>query len=298
MDVSIVIRTKNEAEFIEDTLEKVMRQEFKGAYEVIIIDSGSTDSTLQIVRKHNVKLVQISQEKFTYGRSLNMGAMNAEGNYIVNLSAHALPRDNNWLTNLITGFENDNVAGVYGRQLSIGLVNPYEAMLNEIFFVKNKIEFNLKDKKRCKRIHFTNSNAAIRKDVWQRFKFNEQVPYGEDILWQSDVIKAGFSVVYTPNAVVYHTHTLNMTAVYKNSVNCAYCHALTDQKKQWISLIAVDVALFLGFVPISLIHNLEYIWRKGYKQHAKVAPLWVLCTVGGSLVGRIKYRLKRRLWED
>lgn len=296
MDVSIVIRTKNEAKFIEETLNKIEEQDFSGNYEIIVVDSGSTDSTLDIVKKYNVRLLQVPQNEFTYGRSLNIGAGNAKGEFIVNLSAHALPRDKKWLTNLIKGFEDHNVAGVYGRQLSIGHVNPYEALLNEIFFGRNKVNFNLKDKKRRKKIHFTNSNAAVRKDVWQGFKFNERVPYGEDMLWQSEVIKAGFCIVYTPDAAVYHTHRLSISSVYKNSVNCAFSLALIDQKRQWISLIAVDVALFLGLVPISLIQNLEYIWRNGYKQHAKVAPLWVLSTVGGSFVGRIKYRLKRQLW--
>jgi len=295
MDVSIVIRTKNEEEFIDATLRRVNEQQFSGSYEIIVVDSDSTDSTLDIVKKYNVKLVRISQNEFTYGRSLNIGASNADGMFIVNLSAHALPRDKKWLTNLIKGFEDHNVAGVYGRQLSMGLVNPYEALLNEMFFGKNKVNFKLKDKKRLKKIHFTNSNAAVRKDVWQGFKFNERVPYGEDMLWQSEVIKAGFCIVYTPDAAVYHTHRLNISSVYKNSVNCAYTLTLIDQKRQWISLIAVDVALFLGLVPISLIQNLEYIWRNGYKQYAKVAPLWVLSTVGGSLVGRIKYRLRRPL---
>lgn len=296
MDVSIVIRTKNEEEFIDATLRRVNEQEFGGSYEIIVVDSDSTDSTLHIIKKYNVKLLQIPQQQFTYGRSLNIGASNAKGTFIVNLSAHALPRDKKWLTNLIKGFEDHNVAGVYGRQLSIGLVNPYEALLNEIFFGKNKVNFTLKDKKRLKKIHFTNSNAAVRKDVWQGVKFNERVPYGEDMLWQSEVIKAGFCIVYTPDAAVYHTHRLSISSVYKNSVNCAYTLALINQKRQWISLIAVDVALFLGLVPISLIQNLEYIWRNGYKQYAKVAPLWVLSTVGGSLVGRIKYRLRRPLW--
>ncbi len=142
MDVSIVIRTKNEAGFIEETLEKVREQEFRGKYEIIMVDSGSTDSTLDIIKKYDVKLLLIPEEGFTYGRSLNIGTSNANGTFIVNLSAHALPTDTKWLTNLITGFENHNVAGVYGRQLAIGHVNPFEAHQNEVFFGKDKREKN------------------------------------------------------------------------------------------------------------------------------------------------------------
>ena len=291
MDVSIVIRTKNEAEFIGDTLEKVMEQELKGAYEVIIVDSGSTDSTLQIVRKHDVKLLKISQEEFTYGRALNMGAMNSEGNYIVNLSAHAFPRDNNWLTNLITGFEDENVAGVYGRQLSRGHINPFEALQNDLFFGEEKIRFSMSNNKGLRRIHFSNSNCAVRKDVWQRFSFNEQVPYAEDTLWQAEVMNAGFSIVYTPDAAVYHTHRVSIGNAYRSSRDCAYALALMNRKKRSFSGVMCDTGICLGLIPNSMFHNLSYICRNNYCKHLTLAPFCVMSGQFGWLVGRIRYRV-------
>ena len=119
MDVSIVIRTKNEAHFIGETLKRIQEQNFDGNYEIIIVDSGSTDSTVEIVRKYGVRLVEISEKEFTYGRSLNVGASSARHDVIVNLSAHAIPKESTWLKRLTSAFSDDNVAGVYGRQLSV-----------------------------------------------------------------------------------------------------------------------------------------------------------------------------------
>lgn len=294
MDVSIVIRTKNEAEFIGDTLEKVMSQEFKGAYEVIIVDSGSKDSTLQIVSKHDVKLLQISQEEFNYGRSLNMGASSARGTYIVNLSAHAFPTDKKWLASLVEGFREHDIAGVYGRQLSNGKVNPFEALQNDLFFGKEKITFNMKNKVGLKHIHFSNANCAIRKNVWERFRFNEEVPYAEDILWQTEVLDAGYSIVYAPDAAVYHTHRVSLYGAYRNSRECAYALALMKKKRRSVLAIMIEVGIFLGSIPSSIFENVKYLWQNNHREYLKIAPLHVVSVWFGWLVGRLEHRSKEQ----
>ncbi len=293
MDVSIVIRTKNEAEFIGETLKKIEEQEFSGKHEIIVVDSGSTDSTVDIVKKYDVRLLEIPQKEFTYGRSLNTGAGNAKGTFIVNLSAHAFPKDNRWLTSLITPFQHSQVAAVYGRQLSNGQVNPFEALQNDLFFGQEKIMCNMKNKKMLKEVHFSNSNCAIRKDVWQRFKFNEQVPYAEDILWQTEVMEAGFSIVYAPDAAVYHTHRVSIYNAYKSSRDCAYSLELMKQKRQSILLGLYDVGVCVGLVPNSIFQNVKYIWRNNYVEYLKIAPFYVISEWFGWLVGRTKYRVKK-----
>lgn len=293
MDISIVIRTKDEAESIGKTLQRVRDQEFSGNYEIIIVDSGSADGTLDIVREYDVRLIQIPEREFTYGRSLNIGASHGKGRYVVNLSAHALPRDEKWLTHLITGFEGYEVAGVYGRQLSIGQLNPFEALQNELFFGETKVTFSVKNGKMLKQIRFSNGNCAIRKDVWESFKFNEQVPYAEDILWQAEVVEAGFSIVYIPDATVYHTHRVSIDNAYKNSKNCAYTLALMKQKRQSMPLVINDVGILLSLIPSSIFQNLRYIWRNNHLEYLKVAPLYLMSGWLGWLVGRIKYRLAR-----
>jgi rhamnosyltransferase len=271
MDASVVIRTKDEAHSIAATLKKVSEQVFDGGYEIIIVDSESTDSTLDIVSKFNTRLIQIAQKEFTYGRSLNIGASNANGRFIVNLSAHAVPKDNKWLTSLITPFEDSEVAGVYGRQLSDGRVNPFEALQKELFFGQEKITFNMKNKG----------------------KFNEEVPYAEDILWQTAVTEARFSIVYAADAAVYHTHRISIGGAYKDSRNCAYALALMKQKRQSVPRIIFDVGILLCLIPNSIFQNLSFMRQNNYIENLKIAPLYVMCGWFGWLAGRIKYRLKK-----
>src|SRR3989344_3991542 len=114
-ETSIIIRTHNEEKHIGNLLRAIKEQEYKD-YEVIVVDSGSTDGTLDIASKHEAKIINIESRNFTFGYALNVGAEAASGKYLVMVSAHVLPRDKHWLSNMVITFNDENVAMVYGRQ--------------------------------------------------------------------------------------------------------------------------------------------------------------------------------------
>jgi len=293
MDVSIVIRTKNEVALIGETLKKIRSQKFVGAYEVVVVDSGSTDRTLHIARRFTRHIIEIPEREFSYGRALNIGAGEATGEFIVNLSAHAVPTDDNWLANLISGFEDSGVAGVYGRQVSEGKVNPFEALRNGTFFGEKKALFTSNKGKSPEHIHFSNSNAAIRKEVWGKFRFNEQVGWAEDIIWQKEVLEAGLSIVYEPDAAVYHTHPVDLFRAYKSSKDCSYALALMNHKRKAVPLVLYDIAIMLAFLTGSVFENLRYILTQKYFQYLGVTPLYIASAWVGWLIGRCEYRLDK-----
>ena len=112
---SIVIRCYNEEEHIGKLLRGIFEQTISNV-ELIIVDSGSTDSTLEIASEYPVKIVSIKPSEFTFGRSLNLGCQEATGEYIVIVSAHVYPVYQDWLSNLIAPFSDPKVALTYGRQ--------------------------------------------------------------------------------------------------------------------------------------------------------------------------------------
>ncbi|MDY6987487.1 MAG: glycosyltransferase [Thermodesulfobacteriota bacterium] len=288
-----MIRTKNEGEFIGETLRRIEEQNFSGNYEIIVVDSGSSDATIDIVRNHKVKLVEMPEKEFTYGRSLNIGASNAEGTFVVNLSAHALPVDREWLGSLIAGFENNKVAGTYGRQITDGRMNPFEARRNECFFGASKAKFNMTGVKRSGQPRFSNSNSSIKKEMWERFRFNEEVDWAEDMVWQREVMQAGFSIVYTPDAAVHHTHPVNIPNAFKTSKDCAVTLALMEHKRKSACMAVYDIAAFLALIPGSVFQDVKYIWQNDYRQYLGIAPLYTLSALAGWLVGRVRYRFSR-----
>ena len=111
--VSIIIRTKNEERWISSCLKSVFKQDYKN-FEVIIVYNESTDRTIIKANEFPVKIVKIKD--FFPGKAINDGIRASSGDFIVCLSGHCIPVDNQWLGNFIKDLELKNVAGVYGKQ--------------------------------------------------------------------------------------------------------------------------------------------------------------------------------------
>jgi glycosyltransferase involved in cell wall biosynthesis len=201
MDISIIIRTRNEEKNIARSLEQVLAQNYQGSYEIIIVDSGSSDKTAQIALRFPVRFYAIKKEQFSYGYALNYGQSLATGRIIVFLSAHCFPVDAGWLANLVNPFiKDEQVGAVYGKQLPVSGVNPVEEFELGIFFPKG----DLKPK-----AIFSNANCAIKKEILEKHPFNEELVYGEDFLWRRK-LPADIRVVYAPEAQVYHSHASSL----------------------------------------------------------------------------------------
>jgi glycosyltransferase involved in cell wall biosynthesis len=198
MKASIVIRSKNEERFIGSVLQQVLEQEFADPYEVIVLDSGSQDRTLDIVRRFPVRLEMIPPEQFTFGAALNRGAVFARGEYVVFLSAHCVPCHRSWLQELTNPFAQDPlIAATYGRQEPIPGVNPIE----EVALVQ---AYTLRADNTV-RAHFSNANSAVRKRVWCHHPFDEEITSAEDFLWAYS-LPAPYTIQYVHSAGVFHSH--------------------------------------------------------------------------------------------
>lgn len=206
-ETSIVIRTYNEEKHLGNLLEAVKKQEYKN-FEVVIVDSGSTDRTLEIAEKFGARIFKIESRDFTFGYALNLGCREAKGTYLVFASAHVLPVDDQWLSKLVDAFKNDKVAMVYGRQVGHESSKFSEKRDFKRLFGKHPLN---------KGVPFdfaNNANSAIRKDLWQKHQFDENLFGLEDIEWAKHFRQMGLEVVYEPGAVIYHIHNEQWHQVY------------------------------------------------------------------------------------
>lgn len=186
-ETSIIIRTFNEEKHLGNLLRAIREQDYKD-YEIIVIDSGSTDSTLKIAGALADTVLEIKNRDFTFGYSLNTGCRQSLGKYLVFASAHVLPVDSYWLGNLLLPFQDEKVAMVYGRQ-----VGDKNSKFSE------KMDF--------KKISYpNNANSAIRKDLWQKRPFDEYLFGLEDVEWAGHMADDGFKIKYEPKAAIYHIH--------------------------------------------------------------------------------------------
>ncbi len=210
--VSIVIRTKNEEIHLPQTLEAVFNQVEKDIA-VVVVDSGSTDATLDIIRRYPVNLLEIPASEFTYGRALNLGIAHSDSPFVVSLSAHATPVDQLWLSSLLAPLRDRRVAGSYGRHLPRPNASGIERLGMSLTGIMDG-----EPRLQRRRISFSNANGALRREVWQHLPFDESLPGAEDIAWVHQVQRAGYLVAYEPDAAVYHSHGESLWRLLRRSL--------------------------------------------------------------------------------
>ena len=246
-EISIIIRTYNEERLIETTIRKVEEQTPKH-FEIIVLDSESTDKTLKIIKKlkkefPNIRLLTIKQKEFSFGRAINIGIENAQAKYCVLISGHSPPVNNQWLYYLKKAINEDsNIAGVYGKQIPFADANPVICLSEYTIFGDKRKEITHKTKE----IHFSNANSIINKEIWNKVKFNEVVPGAEDALWAKEVIQLGFKLIYEPKSIVYHSHNETLDQIKKRNKINYYTYITYMGKKS--SKLRIIISTFLRII--------------------------------------------------
>ena len=201
MKVSIIIRAKNEERWITPCLNSVFNQDIKDI-EVIFVDNQSTDMTVEKAKKFDVKLLEL--DSFLPGNALNVGIRASTGKFIASLSAHCIPKDRYWLSNLLKNFDDESVAGVYGRQEPMSSTNDLDK--RDLYIV-----FGFDRRVQVKDSFFHNANSLIRRSVWEQTPFDDKVTNIEDRVWAQKIIDKGYKIVYEPDAAVYHHHGIHQS---------------------------------------------------------------------------------------
>lgn len=101
MDASIVIPVKNGGERLNQVLDMIDRQETEFSYEVICVDSGSGDDSVETIKRHGCILKQIPPEEFGHGKTRNLGASLGTGEFILFVTQDAMPADTHWLDQML-----------------------------------------------------------------------------------------------------------------------------------------------------------------------------------------------------
>ena len=198
--VSIIVRTKNEDFWIGKCLNEIFNQKYKN-FEVILVDNNSKDKTISIVKKNfpKVKIINYKSKIFLPGKALNLGIKKSKGSLVAMISGHCIPKNENWLNNLVQNFKNSDVIACYGRQEPSDISEPNDVRdLTYLFGLDKKIQ--IKDP------FFHNANSMIRKSTWKKNQFDETIKHIEDRLWASLVLKNGKKIIYEPNSSVIHFH--------------------------------------------------------------------------------------------
>jgi rhamnosyltransferase len=197
-NISIVIRAYNEAEHLPKLFYGLKQQTIQ-PNEIILVDSESSDNTVEIAKKNNCKIITIEKKDFTFGKSLNLGCKNTIGDIIVICSAHCFPRNRDWLEQLVAPFKTrKNIGMTYGKQRGLEQSNFSEKQLFYQLFPSiypNKLEY-----------FSNNANSAILKNVYKQVEFDETLTGCEDIDFSRKIAKLGYETIYCPKATILHLH--------------------------------------------------------------------------------------------
>ena len=223
VQTSIIILTKNAGREFEKTLKMVFNQKHDD-FEVLIIDSGSTDNTLDIAREFETKIYEIKPEEFHHSKTRNLGAELSIGDYLVYLSQDATPVNDEWLKNLIAPLKNEESDIVYGKQVAYGNAKPMDKFFYDYFYPTEKIVLTKRNINNPKTFYLENIflsyvTAAIKRECWSEIRFNENIFHSEDKNFSLRALKNGYKIVYEPKVLVYHSHEYSIVSLFRRRFN-------------------------------------------------------------------------------
>jgi rhamnosyltransferase len=222
--ISVVIPTLNGGQLFYHCIEAVARQKVDRPFEIIVVDSGSEDGTVEVAR-HYAEVIRIDKSEFNHGLTRNLGISKSKGKLIALLVQDAVPQNEYWLQKLVDVFADRKVAGAYSRQVPHPGANPIVvarlkrwsagADKPKVKQITNLESFeNSNPLEKLEIVSFDNVASMIRRSLWKIMQFPEAA-FGEDTQWALEVLRDGWKIVYEPRSVVMHSHSKSLWYEFK-----------------------------------------------------------------------------------
>jgi rhamnosyltransferase len=307
--ISVILLVKNGLPFLPEVLDGIFRQSIDAPYEVVAIDSGSTDGSIDTLSDYPVRLIRIPPTEFNHGETRNFAVRKSHSNsqYIIFLSQDACPANERWLHTLIQPLVNDElVAGVFSRHLPRPGTSPSlirqlttvwqsggnerivkEMPRSEVEYTANKFYY----------VYFSNTSSAIRRTVWEQIPFRF-LAFAEDADWADRVLHAGFRLVFEPSSTVLHSHDYSIIEQFRQNVD--HTEAMVKlfdppaYKDRWLLLRQ------LKNLPKEVWRDSVFMRRSPYHAGSSLgerigwilrSPFWHLASFTGGWVGANIHRL-------
>jgi rhamnosyltransferase len=220
--VGVIIPTLNAGRQFSNLISALTKGVLKPST-ILVIDSGSTDGTIETAEKHGCKITKVNRDNFDHGTTRNLAASNIQSEFVVFLTQDATPVDENLILELIKPMQADsNIAICYGRQLPRPGAGPLERLAREFNYPAESIlkTKNDIDTLGIKTFFCSNSCSAIRRSIFNKLGgFKNNVIVNEDMLFAAKAILHDYSVYYSANAKVFHSHSYSFFQTFKRYFN-------------------------------------------------------------------------------
>jgi rhamnosyltransferase len=261
MQPFIVMRSHNDMPIIAETLRHLHRQ--NRPFELLALDNASSDGTVEELKKYTDRIINIPAGQYVPGRVLNLGMESSTGELVVFLNSDCTPRNEYWLEELLAGFDNDQVAAVFSRQVPRPDCQP-------IFAKDTDDTYGDGARQKYWRHCFSMASSAIRRSVWARRPFNEKIQYSEDIEWTWWARRQGFTIRYAPQSIVAHSHNYTLRQFYRRHFGEGKADAAIFDWSWWESSL-----LRYSLMPYGrqLVSDVKYCIGRGFYRDALYSPV-------------------------
>ncbi len=199
--VTVIVRTFNVEWVIDQALAALMKQ--KGVeIELMIVDSGSTDATLDMIAPYPHTLIEIEPGTYFPGKVLNRAVKEAKTELVVFINSDVVLLDQYAIFNLIKPLEESRTVASFGRQI----VRP-EADL----WVRHDYERafpTTEDKPDW--MHFSLPIASMKRSAWEMQAFYTDAWGSEDTHWAVQIKNKGYKIAYVKDAIAMHSHNYTL----------------------------------------------------------------------------------------
>lgn len=304
--VSVLLPTKNGEKYLAEVLDSVRKQRGHFRFlEIIAVDSGSRDNTLQILRQHGVTVCHIPPHEFGHGKTRNLLASRAQGDFLVFLTQDATPADDCWLENLLAPLLMDPlVAGAYSRHRPRPGCHPMEWHRIVAYELHGRPESRVHtavdnpDYERNPILYrfFANTSSVIRRSIWEQIPFPE-AEFAEDQAWADLVLKAGYKTAYVASSVVFHSHSYGPWINFcRHFEHFKAMRELFAQPRQLTLMNGICGALQMARADLAFwYHQNGQSKRQVLRRWALPAVGWHLAANLGAWLGERADRLPQRL---
>ncbi len=281
--ISVVVPTRNGAATLPAWLDAIERQQVVGGVEIVAVDSGSTDGTLDLLTSRVTTLLRVASEAFDHGTTRNLAVARARGALVVLTVQDAVPASDAFLAALTAPFVTaDTLAGTVARQVPAEGASPLARHYLSLWPAAGAEAWEsrlaggadewarLTPDERLRRCVFDNVASCLRRAVWERYPFRS-TPIAEDLAWGRDVLLAGHTIRYVPDAVVRHSHDRSAAYEYaRTRVLHARLHALVG-----LQTLPSGTALARAIAGTLALHA-RLAWRhpSAWPRAAALAAAW------------------------
>lgn len=290
--ISVIIPTLNAGKYLRPLIERLKKQTIV-PLEIVIVDSESTDETIQIAKKEGITILPIKRADYDHGGTRNYAVAHTKGEYILFLSQDALPVDEYYVENLISGFVDEDVVMISARQIARENATQIEKLTREFNYKHESFTRTKADipKLGIKAYFFSDVCSAYRRDFFlEAGGFESPILTNEDMLMASCALKAGKKIGYSGKAQVYHSHNYTLKQQYKRNFDISVflqMHAMeiesgssTGEGIRMVLFIEKELlrrGKIISAIKCILDSGAKYMGNRAGKKYTQMSEKEILC---------------------